>query len=153
MEDHEFVLGFVAFCLTPYKYYPIRQGRDFFLNESMMKINKMNQEQLDNVENKFKIAMRAAYCMFGKYAFRKIFKNHKKQLPLNKSLFEAWSVILSQLNNQELELLNKRKNNLIDTFINYIEKDEEFVKSISQAAEKVNYRFSTIEKIIQEVLS
>ncbi len=153
MEDHEFVLGFVAFCLTPYKYYPIRQGRDFFLNESMMKINKMNQEQLDNVENKFKIAMRAAYSMFGKYAFRKILKNHKKQLPLNKSLFEAWSVILSQLNNEELELLNKRKNNLIDTFINYIEKDEEFVKSISQAAEKVNYRFSTIEKIIQEVLS
>lgn len=153
MDDHEFILGFVAFYLTPYKDYPIQQGRDYFLNEAMIKINRMNQEQLDEIENKFQKGMITAYSIFDKYVFRKIFRNTKKMQPVNKSLFEAWSVVLSQLKNEEVELLKNRKNMLIDTFINYIEKDEEFVKSISQAAGKVNYRFKTIEKIIQEVLS
>lgn len=152
MDDHEFVLGFVAFYLTPYENYPIKQGRDYFLNESMRKINQMNQEQLDSIENKFKIAMTAANYIFDKFAFRKITKNNKKLQPLNKSLFEAWSVALSKLTYEEIELLNQRKKLVLDTYINCLE-DDEFVKSVSQAAEKVNYRFSTIEKIIQEVLS
>lgn len=35
----------------------------------------------------------------------------------------------------------------------YVDHDEEFFKSISQAAEKVTYRFNTIKKVITEVLS
>jgi hypothetical protein len=153
MDDHEFVLGFVAFSMTPYMDYPIKEGRDYFLNEAMSKINSMNAEELNEIEKKFIKSMNAAYSIFGKYAFRKIIKNNSKQQPLNKSLFEAWSVSLSQLNNEEIEILKERKKELVDKFINYIDKNDEFVKSISQAAEKVSYRFGTIEKIIQEVLS
>jgi hypothetical protein len=153
MDDQEFILGFIAFYLTPYESYPSKRGRDYFLNESMIKLNKMNQEQLDNIETKFKQSMRTAYIIFGKYAFRKIFKNNRKTQPINKSLFEAWSVILSQLNIEEIESLKKRKNIVIEAFMKYIEKDEEFVKSISQAANKVSYRFSSIKKILKEVLS
>lgn len=97
--------------------------------------------------------MNAAYSIFGKYTFRKIIKNNSKQLPLNKSLFEAWSVTLSKLSNEEIEILKQRKKEVIDEFTNYIDQDDEFVRSISQAAEKVIYRFCTIEKIIQQVLS
>lgn len=97
--------------------------------------------------------MIAASSIFGKYAFRKIFKSNKKMLPLNKSLFEAWSVVLSQLSLEKIELLKKRKQQVIDKFIDCIEKDDEFVKSISQAAEKINYRFSIINQIVQEALS
>lgn len=153
MDDHEFVLGFVAFSITPYVDYPIKEGRDYFLNEAMGKINMMNTKELNDIERKFINSVNAAYSIFGKYAFRKIIKNNLKQQPLNKSLFEAWSVALSKLTNEEIELLKQRKKEIIDQFINYIAQDDEFVKSISQAAEKVIYRFSTIEKIIQEVLS
>ncbi|MDJ0618853.1 MAG: DUF262 domain-containing protein [Calothrix sp. MO_192.B10] len=153
MDDHEFVLGFIAFYLTSYKKYPIKQGRDYFLNEAMIKINHMNTEELDVIGSKFKFSMTLAYSIFGEYAFRKILKNAKKKPPLNKSLFEAWSVVLSNLTNQEAELLKQRSNILKNTFALYIETDEEFVKSISQAADKVDYRFEKIEEIIQEVLS
>lgn len=153
MDDHEFILGFIAFYLTPYQDYPTKEGRDYFLNEAMIKINKMEQIKLDDIEYKFKNSMTVASSIFGQYAFRKIFKNNKKMQPLNKSLFEAWSVVLSQLSLEKIELLKKRKQQVIDKFIDCIEKDSEFVKSISQAAEKINYRFSTINQIVQEVIS
>lgn len=152
MDDHEFVLGFIAFYLMPYKTYPIKHGRDYFLNEAMIRINQMTQYQLSEIEQKFKFAIMTAYSVFGKYAFRKIFNNNPKMQPLNKSLFEAWSVTFSKLNKQEAELLAQRKDKVINEFVRYIEHDEEFVKSISQAADKVNYRFQTIEKIVREVL-
>jgi len=152
MDDHEFVLGFVAFLLTPYTAYPIKEGRDYFLNEAMKEINSMNINQLNEIEKKFIISMNAAYSIFGKEAFRKIIKNNPKNLPLNKALFEVWSFSLSQRTNEEIETLKQRQQILRDKFISYMEKDENFVKSISQAAEKVSYRFQTVEKIIQEVL-
>ncbi|MDF5720519.1 MAG: DUF262 domain-containing protein, partial [Rhizonema sp. PD37] len=121
MDDHEFILGFVAFYLTPYKDYPIKQGRDFFLNESMLKINAMSQKQLNEIAECFQSTMITANYIFGKYAFRKVFRNHKKLQPLNKSLFEAWSVILSKINSEEIEILKNQKELLLDKFISYIE--------------------------------
>lgn len=153
MDDHEFVLGFIAFLLTPYTDYPVKEGRDYFLNEAMGKINRMAINDLNAIEQQFVSSMNDAYAIFGKHAFRKILKNTPKKQPLNKALFEAWSVSLSQLNDEEIKILKQRHEDVINKFINYIDKDEEFVKSISQAAGKVSYRFCIIEKIIQEVLS
>ncbi|OCQ89021.1 hypothetical protein BCD64_04590 [Nostoc sp. MBR 210] len=153
MDDHEFILGFIAFYLMPYQNYPIKNGRDYFLNEAMIKINGMLNEQLYEIENKFKFAMKTAYSVFQKYAFRKILRNNKKMQPLNKSLFESWSVVFSKLTEKEAEILKERKDKVINLFIKYMENDIEFVNSISQAANKINYRFQTIEKIVREVLS
>jgi hypothetical protein len=91
--------------------------------------------------------------IFGKDAFRKISSYQKKQFPVNKALFESWSVLLSKLSNEQIQVLIDRKEKLINLFKTYIDKDKSFLESISQATEKVQYRFSTIEKIIQEVLS
>jgi hypothetical protein len=153
MDDHEFVLGFVAFILTPYQDYPAQKGRDYFLNEAMDKINKMDIERENEIEDKFKIAMKVAMDLFGDSAFRKLSKKSKRKYPINKALFEAWSVTLSQLSYQEIETLKQRKEILKNKFIEYLDKDKEFLDSVSQAANKVEYRFMTIEKIIQEVLS
>ncbi|BBD59575.1 hypothetical protein NIES2109_23630 [Nostoc sp. HK-01] len=152
MDDHEFVLGFIAFYLMPYETYSIKYGRDYFLNEAMRKLNKMTQDQLFEIENRFNFAIMTAYSIFGEYAFRKILNNNPKMQPLNKSLFETWSVTFSKLNKHDAELLKQRKEQLINEFVRYIEQDEEFVKSISQAADKVNYRFQTIERIVREAL-
>jgi len=152
MDDHEFVLGFVAFTLTPYQKYPTRKGRDYFLNEAMIKINKIDKSQEKKIENKFKYAMKAASEIFGDSAFRKISNKTKKKYPINKALFEAWSVILSQLNSQQVKILEDRHIILKNRFIEYMEKDKDFLDSVSQAANKVEVRFVTIEKIVQEVL-
>ncbi len=153
MDDHEFVLGFIAFTLTSYQDYPAKQGRDYFLNEAMDKINEMDSKMEQEIEDKFKIAMKVAVDVFGDDAFRKLSRKSKRKYPINKALFEAWSVTLSQLSYQQIETLKQRKLALQNNFIEYLEKDKDFLDSVSQAANKVQYRFMTIEKIIQEVLS
>ena len=152
MDDREFVLGFLAFMLTSYKDYK-EETRDSFLSKSLSKINNLSEAELIRIEQKFKQAMIASVDIFGQNAFRKISNKNKKKYPVNKSLFEVWSVNLSQLDDEDIQTLKKRKQELIDSFSNYVDNDKDFLTSISQAANKVEHRFSTIEKIIQEVLS
>ncbi|NEP55732.1 MAG: DUF262 domain-containing protein [Symploca sp. SIO2G7] len=152
MDDREFILGFLAFRLTSYQDYP-EGNRDLFLSEALFKANKLHEEALSAIESNFQKAMIAALEVFGDQAFRKVSQKSKRKQPLNKSLFEAWSVNLSNLTEDEIKILKRKKQKIIDIFINYVDKDKEFLASISQAANKVKYRFSTIEKIIQEVLS
>ena len=52
--------------------------------------------------------MNLAFDIFGKDAFRKI-KAGSKSPPVNKALFEAWSVNLYKLNCQQVEILKERK--------------------------------------------
>ncbi|MEQ9481398.1 DUF262 domain-containing protein [Coleofasciculus sp. F4-SAH-05] len=156
MEDHEFVLRFLAFMINSYNNYNFKI-LDEFLNETMLKLNKMSDEQLNSLEYEFIRAMNAANDIFGKYAFRKRSKaNLKRKYPINKALFESWSVNLAQLSPKELNLLKQRKNDLNKNFIDIIETDQEFVGSISQGTGKINqvkHRFSAIEKLIKEMLT
>lgn len=155
MEDREFILGFLAFKLTPYKDYKANQEetRDSFLSKALFKLSNLSGDELFSIEQQYRKAMIAAWEIFGENAFRKISKRYKRKYPVNKALFEAWSVNLSQLDDNDLQKLKNRKQKLIDNFSNYVDKDGEFLKSISQAVNKIEYRFSTIEKIIQEVLA
>jgi len=156
MVDHEFVLRFLAFNLTHYKDYNYK-SLDVFLNQTMAEINKKDDAEIEDLEAKFKWAMVAAFEIFDKSGFRKREKyNPEKRYSLNKALFEAWSFNLSQLDEKQVQTLKDRKSDLIDTFIEMMENDEDFQSSISQGTStvsKVKYRFSAIENIILEMLS
>lgn len=152
MDDREFVLGFLAYAITSYKDYQ-DGARDLFLSQALSKVNQMNEEELNNIENSFNKAMVAASEIFGENAFRKISKKNKRKYPVNKALFEVWSVTLSHLTDNEIKILKNKRQILIDKFINYADNDKEFLASISQAANKVEYRFEIVAKIIREVLS
>ncbi len=152
MDDREFVLGFLAFMLTSYEDYK-DETRDSFLSQALFHINNLPEARLAIIEKRFKKTMTATFEIFGENAFRKISKKQKKKYPVNKALFEAWSVNISSLEDEQVQKLKDNKQDLINSFINHIDDDEEFLKSISQAANKVEYRFRTIEKLIQEVLS
>ncbi|MGF1539248.1 MAG: DUF262 domain-containing protein [Pleurocapsa sp.] len=152
MDDREFTLGFLAFKITDYKQY-INDERDTFLSDALSKANELSEENLEEIKSDFQKAMIAAFEIFGENAFRKIYFKNPRKYPLNKALFEACSVNLSNLSDEEIEVLKIRKQKLIDIFTNYLDKDRKFLQSVSQAASKVSYRFETIEKIIKEVLS
>jgi len=154
MIDREFILGFLAYSIFGYQKYSEFDSRDDFFVETMIEINKKSSESdLNNLEHKFKKAMIAAYEIFGDDAFRKIAKKTSRRSPINQALFEAWSVTLSQLNDSELELLKQRKDDLITKFSDLADNDDEFFKSISQAADKVQVRFRNIENLVKEVLA
>ncbi len=152
MDDREFVLGFLAFQLTSYK--DCQDGkRDAFLNETMGKINKLDDAEINSLENKFRKAMTDAIEIFCDHAFRKIYKKNRKKQPVNKAMFEGWSVLISNLSNIELKRLKERNQLLIDKFSDRLETDKTFEHSVSQAAKDIKYRFETIKGLIQEVLS
>jgi hypothetical protein len=151
MDDREFILGFLAFSLTSYKDFK-ENKRDTFLTNAFAKTNKLPDQELKNIENNFKKVMIAAYEIFGEQAFRKISHKQKKKYPVNKALFEAWSVNLSYLTDEQIKVLKISNTELIEKFIDLVDNDQDFLISISQAATKVEYRFRTIEKIIQEIL-
>lgn len=151
MDDREFVLGFLAFYLISYKEYQ-EETRDSFLSKALSKINSLSNEEITKIEENFKKAMIAAFDIFSNNAFRKISNKNKRKFPLNKSLFEVWSVNLGKLNIENIQILKDRKRKLIDTFIRYVDNDADFLVSISQVKNKIEHRFETVEKIIQEVL-
>lgn len=153
MADRECVLRFLAFTMTPYTQY--EKDLDSFLNNSMAAINKLPDKEIGELRTLFLRAMLAAYNIFGKEAFRKRYKSTAPRSPINKALFESWSVNLSKLRDDQIQLLQERKIALQNTFIKQMQ-DPAFNNAISQGTGdigKVKLRFSAIEQLIQEVLS
>jgi Protein of unknown function DUF262 len=149
MVDREFVLGFLAFSMTSDRSYPSK-GRNLFLIQAMALINQFSDREFDDTRAKFKRALIANQKIFGKNAFRKTPKARKT--PINQSLFESWMTIISNLVDDEIEMLVERKRKIIELFSNQMETDSKFSKSISQVADLVEYRFEIIDAIVKEVL-
>jgi hypothetical protein len=157
MADRECVLRFLAFVRTPYtsyKYDKEINSFDSFLNKAMADMNKMSDEELEHLQYRFLRAMVAAFDIFGKDAFRKRYKDTAPRSPINKALFESWSVNLDQLNDDQIQSLKERKTILRRNFITLMN-DRAFNDAISQGTgdiNKVKLRFSAIGRLINEVL-
>ncbi len=150
MTDREYVLGFIAFKLTPYKNYPSK-GRHLFLTQAMEKINKFSDTAFDEMREKFIRSLKANSEIFGDNVFRKV--SMGRRTPVNQSLFEAWMVTIDHLSDDEIKILVARKDRLIKLFGDYMKTNTQFNKSISQVADLVEYRFTIIDGIVKEVLA
>ena len=153
MTDREMVLRFLAFSITPYTEY--RTNLVVFLNEHTDKLNKMSQEELEHWKNRFLRAMKAAHYIFGQWAFRKIYSRKGQYSHVSKPLFEAWAVNIDKLTDNEIEVLVKKGEQVIDEFIKIMKK-RYFDNAISVATgtpSRVKTRFEYIENLIREVLA
>lgn len=155
MADRECILRYLAFTITPYTKYD--KDFDGFLNKAMADINKMSQKEHEHLRQQFERAMIIARILFGKDAFRKRYWKGAPRQPINKPLFESWSVNFNQLNDEQLKLLKDRKDLLEAKFIELMNRpDRKFNEAISLATgdpKKVKLRFEAIEQLIKEVLS
>lgn len=170
MADREFILRFLAFSIHSYDEYKATEF-DSFLSDVMSEINKMSEIEINDLEKKFSKAMTAAYEIFGNDAFRKRDRLNASRKPVNKALFESWSVNLSNLTHEQIKILIERKDKLKEGFIKLmndvkgepdveertdIKEEPRFDLAISQGTGdtgKVKRRFGAIEKLIQEVLA
>ncbi|NER33535.1 MAG: DUF262 domain-containing protein [Oscillatoria sp. SIO1A7] len=153
MIDREFVLRFISFILTPYQDYKAKR-MDFFLNDAMAQIDLMSESELEKLEHKFKQVMIVAYDLFGQDAFRKPNLNQRRS-PINKALFEVWSVNIAVLKQEEINIIKTKKTQLAEKLSRLMEDDAKFNSSVSERTSnvsRVKYRFSKIEEIIKEVL-
>ena len=155
MDDRECVLRFCAFWFNPYEQYTVKEF-DSFLNDAMAAINKMTAAERQKLGDRFRSSMERAKAVFDRYAFRK--RDPKKldrSFPINKALFEAWSVNLARLDKTQAELLVSRRDRLTSGFIDLLA-ESDFAGAISQGTgdvRKVQARFGRIERLMEEVLA
>lgn len=152
--DQEFVNRFLAFYLFDLSEY--NSDLDGFLNTALDTLNDSNNKiDFETVEIDFEKAMKAAMNIFQGDAFRKRYNWNDKRKPINKALFEVWSVLLSKLNTNEISLLINRSQSLKEKFIHLLNSDEDFNKAITSGTGdkyRVRKRFTEINKIIQSTI-
>lgn len=149
MEDRELVLRFIAFWMTPYQEYHDKD-LDSFLAAAMRRLNALADDELGEIRERFDRAMIAAHELFGNYAFRKRYSVNGRRSLINKALFEAVSVNLAKLSNNEINQLSRNRDHLNAEYIELCN-DREFDSAISQGTSsprKVEIRFSKILKLL-----
>lgn len=154
MSDRECVLRFFAFFLTPYTQYNAGDF-DAFLSEAMAKMNQMSDQEQQGLITRFDRVMVNAEKIFGRQAFRKQTRERSGGFPINKALFEAWSVNLDRLTDAQIEIMIQRKEAVREAFVVLME-DQDFVNAITQgtgATRRVFKRFNSIEILIQGILA
>lgn len=153
MGARELALRFIAFTLT--KYIEYSEGDlDGFLNDAMKKLNRLTDEERGSLANDFKRGMLRAHKLFGSDAFRKRFTVDAYRTPINRALFEAWSVPLSRLDEREFAKLESNAERIRDNFRQKLNESSAFLASISVSTgskARVVERFFTVEQLIQEV--
>lgn len=121
----------------------------------MEKLNKYTKDCVIELENTFNTSMNRAFTLFGEQAFRKQSEiANKRKSPINRSLFEVWSVTLANLSAEHYEQLKKRKEYLNNKFITLL-KDTYFDEAITKGTnspKKVKYRFGKIEQLVKECI-
>jgi len=153
MEDQYIITRFLAFYLTEYQDYTPELEK--FLNVNITKFNELSEVERGEIETQFIKAMNTSWEIFKDDAFRKRFNLDDTRNPFNKALFEAWAVNLARLNDKETQKVIQRKEVLNDIFIDELNSDKNFLKSVSSGTgdtKNVKKRFKTIHQIIQQAI-
>lgn len=153
MLDREFVTRFISFYInSPADYKP---DLDTFMSKSMGQLKDKTQEELATIKQNFIEAMKLASIIFSRWAFRKIYNINSRRKPINKALFEVWSVELAKLSEDERKLAQIRRQEIFDSFIKLMNEDITFGSAITSATgdkNRIKYRFSKIEELLKEQL-
>lgn len=154
MLDREFVTRFLAFYLNdPAGYKP---DLDTFMTLSMGQLKTKTQDELANIAKAFDTAMKLSKTIFDKWAFRKVYSISDRRKPINKALFEVWSVELANLTISEQNVVVKNRDLIFQEFIDLMNTDNTFVASITSATGdkgRVNYRYKKIHEILSKYTS
>lgn len=154
MGDRECVLRFLAFFLNRWEDYSERSF-DSYLSKTMQEINDMDLIARQGLARLFKRAMQAAFEIFGPWAFRKRYAEDASRQPINKALFETWSVNLGCCTNEEIRLLVEAKEKIVRRFIELLNDDKDFHQAITSStggSASIKKRFQAIQDLIREHL-
>ena len=154
MADRECVLRFLAFHLDPWEDYQ-EASLDGHLGTTMQRLNRKDRHSLERLAADFRKAMRAAREIFDQDAFRKMYRSAPRKFPLNKQLFEAWSVAFARCSDEEIDRLIASKALVREHFMRLLLDDSEFEAAISYGTQKtprVRKRFGAIQNLVEDVL-
>ena len=153
MADCDFANRFLAFYLRREQY---KGELDSFMADTLEQVNKMNNNDIDELYNTFDRAMTMCYQLLGDKAFRR--PDPKKQnvfLKVNKAIFDVLSVSIAKLTILEQETLQEKKE-LFSERIHSLFLNGEFIQSVTAGTAKepqVNYRYSKVNELIKSVIN
>lgn len=177
MAGRELVLRCLAFLMFGYESYPKNGDMDSFLCNAMKVINCMPKpdekvlasiwgDQSKNILlryddelaliEKFELAMNRAAILFERHAFRKSTRGYQRS-PINKSLFEVWSYVLSEMSDAVFDSLIDAKASLYSLIFDMTYEDplDDFGKAISRDSHKysgVMHRYRAVNNVVNRAL-
>lgn len=175
MAARELILRFIAFLIRGIDAYPRNDDMDSFLSETMQFMNAMpnlskselkkefyelpehlecKYSNLPDIEAKFTLAMKRAYFLFERHAFRKSTPFQNYRTPVNKALFETIAVILAEMPEDAFRLLSKRKDAMWKKINALFNQDPSFIFYISRDSLKyqsINKRFDLLNNVFTEL--
>ncbi|WP_370979001.1 DUF262 domain-containing protein [Agaribacterium sp. ZY112] len=150
MADRELILRALSFSMLGVDVYKYHGEMDAFLIHAMEEMNSMNNNDLKKIENTFIESIQKVWAIFGKYAFRKYSEEGGRRGPINKALFEVWTV---SVQDYDVNSLVNNKEKIKKSFRLLLNIDYDFVKSISSSTSSyraVEKRFGEIKKLLKE---
>lgn len=148
MLDREMILRFLAFRLTPYEDYTEGDLNSFLLR-TMEAVNDLDDATIEGHRQAFVAAMHTAREVFGREAFRKRVRPDAARSPVNKALFEAVSVALSNLSNGQRARLEHHADKVREGMSSLMQ-DGAFINAVSVSTgsrRRVETRFRAIEDL------
>lgn len=142
------ILGNQNLMKKSYRQY---ESLDMFLNAVTEYIdNEISDNDLTLLNSSLCMGLNNAYELFGEYAFRKWPKDDNRLNPINKALFDVWTVLLSKYSWEDIkpckkEIIGKFRSACSDT-------SSDFYASISRSTAKpksVATRFRTVDRILR----
>ena len=140
---------------------------ELFLNNALKKVNTYSQKQREDIKEKFLSVMEDCHAIFGSYAFRRITCRNLydyrdghwqeprlifRRGPMNRAIFELWSVRLSHLESWQRQILIQRKDEVLLRFAKVLE-EPEFSSAIRGGkTPEIRYRMERGKKFVEELL-
>jgi len=174
MLDREFILRFLSFTIRNFRQYPKNGNIDMYLSDTLKIINSfpdMNSKEvikisdtikndvvisdIDVIKDLFFSGLDRASIIFGEHAFRKSYKGRRKT-PVNKALFEVWTVLLSKLTIFEFNILIKNKKYFLLEYKDDFLKNYDFDGIISRNAVRYNSvieRYTKMENLLNNYIN
>lgn len=158
MVDRELVLRFIAFKKFDYtKLDKEIKTLARLLDETMEEVDSKEFEQIEFIKLKDSL-LKTLLILEEIFGSDKLFNrkliDEKKIKSLNKSLFEIWTVLISNCTEEEQNILKKQKENLIERYKRLL-LSQEFNDSITKGTNDrkvIVKRFSLLEELIRGVI-
>lgn len=153
MLDRDYANRFLGFYL--YHYNDYTPDLDTFMSKAMASINNKTDNELAKIREDFKESMKLAKVIFGKEAFRKIYRANDRMPPINKAIFDVISVQFALLSTEDRKLLGEKKNEFKNSLKEALRSDEDLFLSVTSSTgdkKRVVYRHKKIEGIIKKLI-
>ncbi|GAB2834457.1 DUF262 domain-containing protein [Streptomyces daliensis] len=144
MNDREMALRFAAFWLLGMDAYMARPAMDLFLERATRMLDDpeaLSDTRVDELCAAFRSAMLNAHLVFEEHAFRKWPNGVTGRNPINRALFESWSIALAPYDSADLR---SRRTDIVSAARSRMTSDIDYLDAITASTSdrrRVEYRF------------